>query len=328
MISKRGRIIELIAQGTIPEDKIGETLMAVGVTPTARAWRKFLDQLLLWLGGLSLAVAVLFFIAYNWQDLGRFAKFGLVEGLMALTVIVYCRLGAQAIAGKVALLGATILLGVLLALYGQTYQTGVDPWQLFFLWALMMLPWAFIGRLPALWIIWLALLNISLILYHRLFQGDFWFLGDSGAAMYWQVFILNTLAQGGWELSAGKRHRLSRRWPVRLLAIGGGLPITLLVLMAILDHHGTDLAAVPVWLAWLTAVYVVYRKIKPDLFMLAEGCLSGITVIVLFFSKQVLRDADAGGFLFLALLVVCLGAGAAFWLNHIHQGEAGHEPLD
>jgi uncharacterized membrane protein len=327
MISKRGRITELIEQGVIPEEKIGEALKAVGAIPSARAWRKFIDQSLLWLGGLFLAAAVLFFIAFNWQDLGRFAKFALVEGLLALAIVVYCRYDARAMAGKVALLGATILLGVLLALYGQTYQTGVDPWQLFFAWALMMLPWAFIGRLPALWIVWLALLNISLILYHRLFQGPFWIFDASGAMICWQVFILNTLALAVWELLSFKRHRMSPRWPVRLLAMGGGFPITLLVLRAILDHHGTAPAVVPVWLAWLAAVYFVYRNVQPDLFMLAEGCLSGITVIVVFFGKQLLRNADAGGFLFLALLVVGLGAGAAFWLNHIHR-ENGHGPIE
>jgi len=32
---------------------------------------------------------------------------------------------------------STILVGVLLALVGQTYQTGADTWQLFFYWAIL-----------------------------------------------------------------------------------------------------------------------------------------------------------------------------------------------
>ncbi len=51
------------------------------------------------------------------------------------------RLGPECTPGKAALLLATLLLGVFLALFGQTYQTGADPWQLFANWALLILPW-------------------------------------------------------------------------------------------------------------------------------------------------------------------------------------------
>jgi len=327
MITKRSQIIELVESGAIPADKVEDALIVVGIVPRNNAWRKFIDQLLLWLGGLSLAVAALFFIAYNWQDMGRFAKFGMVESLMLLTVVAYCRSGEQAVAGRVALLGATILLGVLLALYGQTYQTGVDPWQLFFTWALLMLPWAFIGRLPALWIVWLVLMNISCVLYQQATPGRFWFSHYSGPDIYWQLFILNSLSLAAWELFSKKWGWLSQLWAVRLLAVGSGLPITILVINAILVDRGSVPVAGLVWVVWLATMYAVYRRIKPDLFMLAEGCLSWITVTVTFFGRHILQTGDAGAFLFLALLVIGLGAGAAFWLNHIHQ-ESSHGSID
>ena len=44
-------------------------------------------------------------------------------------------------AGKAALLAAALLTGGLLALIGQTYQTGADTFELFATWAALILPW-------------------------------------------------------------------------------------------------------------------------------------------------------------------------------------------
>ena len=46
-------------------------LGVAGVLPGPREWRNFLDRLLLWSGAVALATAVVFFIAYNWNDLGK-----------------------------------------------------------------------------------------------------------------------------------------------------------------------------------------------------------------------------------------------------------------
>jgi len=72
-------------------------------------------------------------------------------------------------------------------------------------------------------------------------------------------------------------------------------------------------------MAWLAALYFVYRRIRPDLFMLAGGCLSGIVGIVTFLAKEMLEIDTASTFFFLALMVIGLGSGAAFWLKNIHR---------
>lgn len=319
MISPRSQIIEFIEQGAIPVKNIGAALSAVQVVPAGKSWRTFIDRLLLWLGGLALAFAVMFFIAYNWKDIGRFAKFGMVEGCILLAIGAYCTLGKDTTASKVALLIATICLGVLLALYGQTYQTGADPWQLFFNWALLMLPWAIIGRFPAIWIIWVVLINTSIVLYHQTFQGAFWFIPNSQTGVLWLVFSFNTLALTVWELSTNRWRWLSERWAIRLLAIGSGVPVNMLILQTIFSHSDGSIISGLAWVIWLASMFFVYRKIIPDLFMLAGGCLSGITVTVSFLGKHILQNESAGGFLVLALIVIGMGAGAAFWLKNIHQ---------
>lgn len=317
MISPRSQFIDLMEQGAIPVDKIGDALKATRVAPNGSAWRTFIDRILLWLGGLALAFAVLFFIAFNWDDIGRFAKFGMVEVLIILAIVVFCTVGHHTTAGKVSILFATICLGVLLALYGQTYQTGADPWQLFFSWAMLMLPWAIIGRCSAIWVIWVMLLNISLILYYQTFGGIFRFMSGSETEVLWLAFILNTLLLISWELVAATWHWMSERWPLRLLATAGGVPLTWLALHSIFDN-GSPLPGI-VWSIWLAAMYVIYRRTRLDLFMLAGGCLSGITVVTSFLGKQMLDDLSAGSFLVLSLMVIGMGGGAAFWLKNVHR---------
>ena len=319
MSTCRSQLIELIEQGVIPEEKIEVALTVAEVNPDGKSWRNFIDHLLLWLGALSLAFSILFFVAYNWKDLGHFAKFAMVEGFIVLAVVAYCNLAEGSIASKVSILVATISIGVLLALYGQTYQTGADPWQLFFNWALLMLPWAIIGRFPAIWIVWVALINISIILYYQTFRGIFGFVFSSESAMLWISFLFNTLAFVAWQLLATHWQWLSERWAIRLLAVGCGVPVTWLVLFSIFDHREVVGYTWTAWSLWLVAMYYIYRKVKIDLFMLAGCCLSTITVTVSFLGKHMLRHGDSGAFLFLAFIVIGMGGGAALWLKNVHQ---------
>ena len=319
MISARSKIIEFIEQGTIPLDKIDDALVATKVVPDGKSWRSFIDFTLLCLGALALAFSVMFFIAFNWNNIGYFAKFGLVEGLITLAIIIYCKCDEHATAGKVSLLVATILLGVLLALYGQVYQTGADPWQLFFNWALLMLPWAFIGRFPAIWVVWVVLINTSIFLYFRTFRGILWVMSDYVSGILWLTFLFNTFVLVVWEFLAINWRWLAERWAIRLVAAGSGVPMTLLVLFTILENRIFDDISGLVWGLWLVIMYFIYRKISPDLFMLAGICLSGIIVTVTFLGNYLVEIEHAGVLLFLSLLVSVMGAKAAYWLKTVHK---------
>lgn len=319
MIPPRSQLLAWIEQGVIPQQKVEEALRIARVRPDGARWVEFLDRLLLWLGGLGIGAAALFFIAYNWTEIGRFGKFGLIESCMILAIFFYWRADASSVIGKVALLVATIFLGVLLALFGQTYQTGADPWQLFCSWALMMTPWAIIGRLPALWIVWIALVNISIFLYCSTYRGTFLFLFDTDVEQLWLPFCCNTLALITWEYCATKLPWLAQSWAVRLIAVASGAPITLLNASNLVEGGEGDVLVFLSWAAWLVAMYVVYRRIKPDLFMLAGCCLSAITVVLSFFSKSLFNHIGMEDFFVLALLTVAMGAGSALWLKNVHR---------
>ncbi|WP_028580064.1 DUF2157 domain-containing protein [Desulfogranum japonicum] len=319
MSTPRRQLIDIIEQGFIPPENIDDALTLAKVKPNGKNWRTFIDHLLLWLGGLALAFALLFFIAYNWKDLGRLAKFGLVEACLVLTIVAYCKLKVDTMASKVSLLGATLSLGVLLALYGQTYQTGADPWQLFFNWGLLMLPWAVIGRFSVLWVVWIALMNTSITLYYLTFRGIFWFVFGSEYTLLWIVFLFNTLAFIAWQFLAKIWNWLSESWAIRLLALSSGVPLTWLVLISIFDYREVNVYPALVWVIWLAAMYYIYRKLKRDIFMLAGCCLSVITITVSFLGKHMLTHMEPAAFLLLALIVIGMGSGSALWLKKVHQ---------
>ncbi|GHE20862.1 DUF2157 domain-containing protein [Halomonas urumqiensis] len=317
MASIRRELVGLIEREAIPREQVERAVRLSGLHPTGRAWSVFVDRLLLWLGTLALAFAVLFFIAYNWAEMTRWLRFGLVQVALVAAIAVYCWGARRPEVARASLTAASLLLGVLLALFGQVYQTGADPWQLFFIWAVLMLPWVLVARFDVLWVAWLGLLNVSLALYFRIWGGAFGLFASDVAAL-WGLFVLNTLALVAWELAARRWYWLAAGWPTRLLALGGGIPITLLVITFIFNERADFSPSLLVYALWLLALYVVYRHWKPDLFMLAGGCLSAIVVTTLFLGRHLFGQAEAAGFLMMSLVVLGLGSAAVLWLKRLH----------
>lgn len=146
MTTTRKQLIDYIKQGSLPPEHVQQALKLTDVYPAPSAWQHFLSQLFMILAGGAFGLSAIFFVAYNWGDIGRITQFGLIEMLIIAAVAGYYRFSQHRIIGKICLLMATLFLGALMALYGQTYQTGADPWQLFFNWALLILPWVLISR--------------------------------------------------------------------------------------------------------------------------------------------------------------------------------------
>jgi uncharacterized membrane protein len=291
-------------------------LQLAGVLPGAREWRAFLDRLLLWSAAVALAAAAVFFIAYNWNELGRFAKFGLAQALVIAALLAYWRLGPDRLAGQAALLAGAIFLGALLALFGQVYQTGADTWELFANWAALILPWVLIGRFAGLWMLWIAVVNLAIALYYQAFPGaSLRFFG--GEPELWALFAFNTSALALWELAARRARWLDERWSPRLIGVASGAFVTALVLDAIFDSaQGTRLAVVA-YPVWLGCVYAAYRKVLPDLFMLAGACLSIIVVVAAFLWEQLFKHSDSMSLLLIAVAVSAMGAASAWWLRQV-----------
>ena len=319
MKSRRAQLLAWVEAGAIAPERVAQVLVLSGVVPDGQGWQRFMDRLLLVLGALTLAAAVIFFFAYNWNALGKLAQFALAQVLVVLPLLAYWKLGVDKLAAKVSLLAAAIMVGALLAVYGQTYQTGADTLQLFFTWAVLILPWVLIGQFPALWVLWLALLNVSVVMYCMVFRSFLWISIGSVDQMLWLLLLLNTAAWALWEVASLRFAWLVSPWAVRLLAVASGVAMAMLVLNSIFDPSTGRVLPWLAYIAWLGILYFVYRRKRPDLFMLAGACLSLIACITSLVAKLMLDRSEAAGLmLFLAMLVVAEAAAAAIWLKRVH----------
>ena len=312
--ANRGALIALIDSGALAQEHVDEALTIANVRPGIPAWRQFIDRVMMVLGGLALAFSVMFFVAYNWDDIGKFAQFGLVEAFIAVAIMGFWKLGGDTLGGKISLLVGTLMVGVLLALHGQTYQTGADPWQLFANWALLIVPWVIVGRFAAVWMIWIGLINLSVVLY---FQAFLFFSSDF--AVGWTIFLVNTAALVVGEYFARRRSWLSERGAFRLLALGSGGPLTWMAAMAIFEPLSLQTLSVVFWAGVLASLYFIYRTKIRDLFMLAGGCLSVIVVTISYLLWLFMDKFEEAGLLLIAVAVIGLAAASAIWLRHVQQ---------
>ena len=316
----RREILDWAEEGRIAPRDVRSALEIAGVLPDAVSWRQFLERLLLFAGTLLVAAGVIFFLAFNWNELGRMAKFGLAEVLLVAALVCVWRLGVDRIAGKAALLGAALFTGALFALIGQTYQTGADTFELFAVWAVAVLPWALVARFPALWLFWLLLVNLAALLYIGTMRRPIWFFGFGAEQQLWLLFALNTVGLVVWEgLALSGIEWLRERWSVRILATASGALATALAMSDIMDRHTSG--GVAAWFAWMVAAYILYRHKVKDLFVLAGGVLSVVVVVSALVIRHLFR-VDAGTFLLVGLLVIGISAAGGWWLKSIAAEEA------
>ena len=317
MSGERDAIFDWAEAGRLEPGHVAQALRIAGAIPGAAEWRRFLDRLLVGVGVVLIGAGVIFFVAANWHALGRFARFALVEVPIVVALAACWRFGLESLAGKAALVAAALLTGALLALVGQIYQTGADTWELFAAWAAAIAVWVAVARMPALWLLWLALIDIALTLCFNTFSGILGFVFGTRETL-WALFAVNTAALAAWEgLAASGVRWLRERWAVRALATAGGAAITWLAAAAALDfvRAGTwDLVA---YGAWLAAVYAAYRRRSADLYILAGAVLSVIVVVTVTLARHMLERETAGSFLFIGLVVVAMAAAGAWWLRRV-----------
>ena len=134
--------------------------------------------------------------------------------------------------------------------------------------------------------------------------------------------MFNTVSFAAFELAGKKFPWMAERWAVRLPAVASGSAITFLMIHVMFEEDSAHLYALVACILWVSALYITYRKIIPDLFMLAGLCLSLIVIITSYFIKLIVESEiydDAGVFLLIALLVIGMAAAAAVWLKKVYR---------
>jgi len=146
------------------------------------------------LAAILFGLGIVFWIAANWESFGRTGRFALLQILFVTSCVGAWRMPAL----KVPLgLLALVAIGALFAYFGQTYQTGADPWQLFALWALLFLPLGLCVRSDALWTAWalVAMTGVALWIYAH--SGHGWRVEAHDLPVHligWGVALMLTVA--------------------------------------------------------------------------------------------------------------------------------------
>jgi len=129
------------------------------------AWQQFLQLLFISLGIAFSVAGILFFFAYNWADLHKFVKIGLVEGLIIALTLVAVFTNVKQLYKNIILTGTSILVGVLFAVFGQIYQTGANAYDFFMGWTMAIALWTLVSNFATLWLLFLVLINVTFGLY-------------------------------------------------------------------------------------------------------------------------------------------------------------------
>lgn len=151
------------------------------------SWYQFLRLLLISLSTSFIAAGVVFFFAYNWADLHKFVKIGMVQVAILATVISALSLKTTPTVRNILLAGASVLVGVQFAVFGQIYQTGANAYDFFMGWTVFITLWAIATNFAPLWLFWITLLNATLIFYSMQVARDW-----SDIVVYLLLFVVDT----------------------------------------------------------------------------------------------------------------------------------------
>jgi len=251
------------------------------------------------LGGLG----VILWLAANWETLGRVGRFALLQG----AVLVFCT-GAALRPGLRAPLGllALLCIGGLFAYFGQTYQTGADPWQLFALWAALALPLCLGVRSDVLWAPWALVTMTAVSLWTYAHTGHRWSVQPEDLRtflMAWSSAALLVIFLG----PAARRFTGAGDWALRVAATLTVIGITLAGLGAL--FHNKVAAHYPLALTVFALAALVLASSRAfDVFVLSAVTL-GLNTLLVAGLARLLFEGSSGDSMGRLLLIGLVAAG-------------------
>lgn len=178
--------IQIISRYSNLSEKSIDKILKEKIYSDKESWLKFLRLFFISLGVSFTTAGILFFFAYNWADLHKFIKIGLIEGLIIITTLIVLVSKLSLDIKNILLTGSSILVGVLFAVFGQIYQTGANAYDFFLGWLLFITLWVAISNFAPLWLVFITLINTTLILYSQQVAHDW-----SEVFLFTLLFVIN-----------------------------------------------------------------------------------------------------------------------------------------
>jgi len=291
-------IESLIADNQLASENVDSAMKHLGATSDDSDVLGFLHSGLRWVASVFIGVSIIFFVAANWQAFNQTVKFALIQTPLIASIIVYVVFKKDMVK-KGALLVSFLTIGASFALFGQTYQTGADPWQLFFNWALLSLPLVLISQTSVLYVLWAVVANVALATY-----ADLW-LKSEYSILY--NILLNTLFLAAWEWKTKHSRWISNRWPVVLLT--GYLTYLFVLGFCYGLWWGESIAKLNLVISVIGAgcCYYYYRYRQTHILVLVFLGIGSIVCANAFFIKIFEKGFDTGLFLLCFFLTIGMG---------------------
>jgi uncharacterized membrane protein len=309
-----------LAAAGASEETVVRGLARADATPSRRDWTTFLSAALLLLGSALVLAGVISFFAFNWASLGRYGKFALLEGAIAVCAVVGWKYLDKLI-GRVALFAAAVLVGPLFGVYGQTYQTGADPWGLFAAWAVLIAPWAVAACFTPLWLLAITLVDAALVLYWSQVIGP----GSHGwPSLFLVLASVHAAAVCAWEWQRAKPTPwLADTWGPRLVAASGfGILLIPSVLFIVEAGRAGRLGALCLALlvGSAAAAFAYYQRVRRDLFMLTAVAGTAFVLVTTAIGRVLIVEAlGIGAFLLMTMIIVGEIGVVVAWLRRVHR---------
>ncbi len=245
---------------------------------------------------------IMMWVAAHWDVISRSGRFAIVGGALAVAVLASLVNAIRTPSLIVSFLAA----GGLLALIGQTYQTGADPWSLFAIWAAVGVPWALAARNDALWVVWTIVAALAITLWLSTFAGASWASPDVEVTL--AAWLMSLAIAAAFSPVSPLRPWLGdTRWAFRIAIVLAGALVTQAGLVGVLTG---STVALTFWLALivlggLAAAILVLPTL--DIALIALLGLALDTLLISGFGRAVLSGKGDATMSF--MLVGLVGAG-------------------
>ncbi len=227
-----------------------------------RQWGYWTARLLTILGCVFVLAGMVYYFAFNWESMSDSYK------LITIQTGIFCSIaGAWAytldrLPGQLFLTSACLLIGIFMAVFGQIYQTGADAYELFCVWALLILPWVLISKFAPVWFIWIIIVNTALILF---WSQAISLSPEHEYFIYFILIVLNACFLALREhFSNNNVIWLQEKWQRLLLAIGILLltmaPIETIIIKSQWDNVSLILSAILG--AFVLIMFLIYYRLK------------------------------------------------------------------
>jgi uncharacterized membrane protein len=289
--------IQIITRHSNWSEKSIDNILKKNIYNDKESWHKFLRLFFISLGIGFTTSGIIFFFAYNWADLHKFTKIGLIEGLIIAStfIILFSKISLDI--KNMLLTGTSILVGVLFAVFGQVYQTGANAYDFFLGWTMFITIWVIVSNYAPLWLIFITLINTTLLLYSQQVAHDW-----SEVFVFTLLFIINILFLTATLF--GKKFNNQTKPPIwfsNLIALASVSFGTIGIVIGIFDRNQPSFYILIILTTILYGIGIKYGlKVKSGFYL----SIIPFSIIVIISAFLIKLSDEAGMFFLISLFVI------------------------